>query len=342
MNKHPIPSSLPWMRSGAMNAIISFLRDAGIEPIDVVGVEGIKVAEASDPYRKVELATVLKAFKEAAKVTSRDDIGLELGITQGLEGWGPFFFLFTNAPTVGEALKDLCRYGAVLQSQARFQWIDTKEAFGIEYNSNHPELDGWELDNEITVALIMNIVNRLTGDKVTPKRIMFEHQPLSKLATYKHWLGSTPQFAARCNAVIYPRALVQRLESANPELYKVMKRHMRDLIETEIQENQLHHIVRNNISRGLAQGTATLEHIAAEIGMEQRTLQRRLKEEGTSFQALLDEIRLSRAKYYLEKTRLSITDIALEIGYAEASVFVRAFKRLTGLSPNRYRRAELP
>jgi AraC-like DNA-binding protein len=52
----------------------------------------------------------------------------------------------------------------------------------------------------------------------------------------------------------------------------------------------------------------------------------------------VDEVRLARAKYYLEKTRLSITDVAQELGYAEASVFVRAFKRLTGNSPNQYRK----
>ncbi|MEH6577666.1 MAG: AraC family transcriptional regulator ligand-binding domain-containing protein [Amphritea sp.] len=328
----------PWMRSGAMNAIVSFLEQSGLDPVTVVGSEGMRVAEAFDPYRKVELTAMLKAFKKAAEVTGRNDIGLELGLTQQLEGWGPFFFLFTNAPTVGEAFKDLCRYGAVLQSQAGFQLIDNGERFGIEYTSNHPELVGWEFDNEITIALVMNIVNVLTGSTVIPTQIQFEHQPLSDIKTYKRWLGVTPGFGAANTAIIYPASLaIRQPHNANPELYKVLKRHMRDLIEAEVEQDQLHHVVRNNIGRGLTQGTATLEHIAAEIGMEPRTLQRRLKEEGTSFQVLMDEIRLSRARYYLEKTRLSITDIALELGYAEASVFVRAFKRLTGYSPNRYR-----
>ena len=70
-------------------------------------------------------------------------------------------------------------------------------------------------------------------------------------------------------------------------------------------------------------------------------MQRRLKTEGSSFQALVDEVRLARARYYLEKTRLNVTDVALELGYAEASVFVRAFRRLTGESPNQYRKAWL-
>ena len=126
---------------------------------------------------------------------------------------------------------------------------------------------------------------------------------------------------------------------SNPELYTVLKRHLRDLAVAEQHEEQLLNFVRNNIGRGQVHGTATLEHISAEIGLEPRTLQRRLKAEGSSFQSLVSEVRLARARYYLEKTRLSITDVALELGYAEARVFVRAFGRLTGMTPNQYRKS---
>ena len=156
---------------------------------------------------------------------------------------------------------------------------------------------------------------------------------------YRKHLGIEPRFGAPTNRVIYFRGVAQRpAPQSNPELYTVLKRHLRDLAIAEQEEEYLLNFVRNNISRGLIHGTATLDHIAAEIGLEPRTLQRRLKVEGSSFQALVDEVRLARAKYYLEKTRLSITDVAQELGYAEASVFVRAFKRLTGNSPNQYRK----
>ena len=336
----PSPSAPPWTRSGYMNVIIRFLRHAGIDPVKVVGPEGLRIAEAADPYRKVDLLTVLQAFREAARVTGRPDIALELGLKEPLEEWGPFIFLFLNAPTVGEAFKDLCRYGAVLQSQARFQLVADRRRFGIEYSSNHPELLGWDLDGEITVALVMRMVNGLTDTAVTPSEVLFEHQPTCDLARYRRWLRVKPSFGASTNAVVYPAELAERsLPKANPGLYMVLKRHMRDLTEAEIFEEQLHHFVRNNIGRGLSPGTATLEHVAAELGLEPRTLQRRLRDEGTSFQALTDEVRQARATYFLRKTRLSITDIAHELGYAEASVFIRSFKRWTGESPGRFRQA---
>ena len=102
---------------------------------------------------------------------------------------------------------------------------------------------------------------------------------------------------------------------------------IRDVVDVE----------RNAILLGLNDGTATLPHIAAELGMPQRTLQRRLSEDGTSFKQLVEDTRIARARYYLRRSTLNITDIAMELGYAEASVFVRAFKRAMGVTPNRYR-----
>lgn len=329
----------PWVRSGAMQGLVSLLDSLGFDPVKVVGKDGMRIAEAEDPYRKVDLNTIYRAFQKAAVITKKSDLLMELGLEQKLEDWGPFGFLFLNAPTVGEALKDLCRYSVALQSHARFQWIEQHDQFSIQYSSNHPELSGWELDAEATVTFIMSIVNDMLKASITPKAISFEHQSVSKLSTYQRLLGTKPNFGTTATRLTYSSKLARRsIPNANPKLYQVLKRHLRELAETESEEEQLINFVRNNISRGLAQNTATLEHIAAEIALEPRTLQRRLKEEGSSFQTLVDEVRLARAKYFLTKTRLSITDIALELGYAEASVFVRAFKRMTACTPSQYRR----
>ncbi len=328
----------PWMLSGSMSAIVEFLHSQDLDAQSAVGAEGIRIAEASDPYRKVDLETVLAAFQQTADMTGRPDIGIELALNTDLQEWGPFFFLFLNAPSVGDAMRDLCRYGALLQSQALLHLIADKQHLGIEYASNFPQLTGWDIDSEVSICIFINLVNTLLGKQVVPAKIQFQHLPRCELNIYRKWLGVTPEFDAPCNSLLYSAAIDRHsTRKGNPALYKVLKRHMRDLAERAFQEDDLISFVRNNINRGLASGTATLEHIAAEVGMPPRTLQRRLANEGTTFQKLIEDIRMARALYYLEKTALSITDIAMELAYAESSVFVRAFKRRTGLTPNRYR-----
>ena len=330
----------PWVRSGAMRGIVTYLESIGIEAETVVGRDGLRMAEATDPYRKVDLITVLKAFEALVKATGKPDLILELGLGQRMDQWGPFGYLFLNAPNVIEALGDLCRYAGALQSHATFKLSSTDEDLTISYRSNHPELQGWELDSEITITFLMCLVNAVAGATVKPLSIRFDHPAARDACVYRERLGVMPEFEGADNQLTYSRGVAEQINhKANPELYIVLKRHVRDLALVEREEDTLLQRVRNNINRGLRDGTATLEHIAAESGLEPRTLQRRLGDEGKTFQALVNEMRVQRARYYLESTNLSVTDIAMEVGYAESSVFVRAFKRQTGTTPSRYRKA---
>ncbi|HWO08502.1 MAG TPA: helix-turn-helix transcriptional regulator, partial [Polyangiaceae bacterium] len=77
--------------------------------------------------------------------------------------------------------------------------------------------------------------------------------------------------------------------------------------------------------------------IARRLGLGERTLQRRLRDEGTSFAALLDEARAELARSYLGDSKLAIFEVAYLLGYSEPSAFNRAFRRWTGKSPREYR-----
>lgn len=79
------------------------------------------------------------------------------------------------------------------------------------------------------------------------------------------------------------------------------------------------------------------EVVARRLGMSVRTLQRRLGEEGTSFREIRDSVRLSRARRLLTEARLSISEVAERLGFADVSAFDNAFKRWTGETPNALR-----
>ena len=299
----------------------------------------MRMAEAADAYRQVDVLTIMSVFKKVADHTNRQDIGLELGLSVDLQQMGPFGFLFMNAPTVGHAISDFVRFGPVFQTQAHFGLKRGRNRFSIEYSSNHPEMPGWEIDAEVTVAYIMGIVNGVAGERITPSAIDMDHPPICKNAKYLWYLSVRPSFGRRMNRIYYPLSLLDHpVPGANPLLYSVLQRHMIDLAKAMPKEDTLVDIIANNIRRGLGTDTVSLEHIASELGIETRTLQRQLVKAGTSFQKICDQVRLELACYYLERTALDVTTISLELGYSEASVFSRAFKRWTGSSPDRYRK----
>lgn len=299
------------------------------------------MAEAADPYRQVDMLNVMSIFQKVADRTNRQDIGLELGQSVDLAQMGPFGFLYLNAPTVGAALVDFVRFGPVFQTQAHFGLKRGKHRVCIEYASNHPEISGWEIDSEITVSYIMGIVNRLVDRRVVPDEIHFDHQPICKLADYVKLLSVRPAFGRKLNRLYYPLDLLEKkIPGADPLLYAVLCHHIIDLASSMPKIGDLKDVIKNNIRRGLGTNTVSLEHVASEVGIEPRTLQRRLIKTGTSFQKIFDQIRLERALYYLDQTTLDVTEIALELGYAEASVFSRAFKRWTGQAPGSYRKMQ--
>jgi AraC-like DNA-binding protein len=94
--------------------------------------------------------------------------------------------------------------------------------------------------------------------------------------------------------------------------------------------------VRDIIGQALPSGECSIERVAATLDLHPRVLQKRLQQQGTSYVQLLQETRLCMAKEYLRMRKVSITDLALNLGYADVSVFSRSFKRLTGMSARQW------
>ena len=104
------------------------------------------------------------------------------------------------------------------------------------------------------------------------------------------------------------------------------------------QNDSLPSQVKYLLSGVLATGEYSLQHIANSLDLHSRVLQRRLKANGTSFSKLLKETRRDIACQHLCDGEVNITNVALELGYAEVSIFSRHFKQWTGLSPRQWRK----
>jgi AraC-like DNA-binding protein len=98
--------------------------------------------------------------------------------------------------------------------------------------------------------------------------------------------------------------------------------------------------VRSAIEHELGDGDPTSDRIAARLNLHPKTLSRRLAAVGTNYRAVRDELRFELAARYLSQPRLRVDDIALLLGYSEASAFDRAFRRWSGCTPSAYRRSQ--
>jgi AraC-like DNA-binding protein len=100
--------------------------------------------------------------------------------------------------------------------------------------------------------------------------------------------------------------------------------------------------VRRMLVENLGQNTIAADGVAASLAMSRRTLTRRLGEEGTSFRAVLDDVRRELALALLQDASLSVADVAFFLQYSEPAAFHRSFRRWTDLTPHEYRSRETP
>jgi AraC-like DNA-binding protein len=138
------------------------------------------------------------------------------------------------------------------------------------------------------------------------------------------------------NAIELTRADVEdRLPAGNAELARendqVLVRYLARLEGARVSSR-----VQQALLEALPDGAPSKPAIARVLGMSARNLQRHLADEGTSFKALLEEARVALARNYVDEGRLSVTEIAFVLGFADTSTFSRAFKRWTGRSPREY------
>lgn len=160
---------------------------------------------------------------------------------------------------------------------------------------------------------------------------------------YRERWGCPVTFDAPENAVILHKDLLAtRLRQPDPLLRKTLEAHALSQLALLDTDTDLTSRVKQGIQKQLAGGVTRQDLIAEELGMTSRTLQRKLSQEGASYQKLLDDVRQQMAEDYLRNTEMSIPEIALRLGYSETTSFHRKFKAAAGQTPGDYRRGLNP
>jgi AraC-like DNA-binding protein len=137
--------------------------------------------------------------------------------------------------------------------------------------------------------------------------------------------------------VMSARALTTSLAQADPHLAGYLERQADAMLDAVPIGRDLATGVRSALRAERRLGAANAERTARRLGLSVRTLSRRLREEGTGYRAIYDELRAERARQQLAQTDRAIAEIADQLGFANPQSFQRAFRRWSGTSAARYR-----
>jgi len=292
-----------------------------------------------DPDQRIAFAHVVALYEKAAELTRDDAFGLHVGEAVDPKAFDVLGYAVINSPTLGAALDRMVRYNFIWTNGSGFS-VQTRGALTcIVYEYLDAAITEHRHDAEMTLAAIAALGRTVADPRLSPARVTFQHAAPRDSREHARIFQCAVEFNAPQNQYFLDsRALSLPIVKADPGLCAVLDRHAAELGARLPREDTLRNRVQNLIRDELRGGNAALDHIAEQLSMSARTLQRKLQAEGTSHQELLDEMRRELALRYLRQPEMAVCEVAYLLGFSESSAFHRAFKRWTGTTPNEFRR----
>ncbi len=178
----------------------------------------------------------------------------------------------------------------------------------------------------------------LISDVLPLHETRFPYSPPAHVSEYNYLFPGIHKFSDKQLAIVFPKRYLDReIKQNRASLNMFMNRCPLELFKQYKSDYSLSSEVKQLIEKGLSFGSATVDYCASELHMTPRTMIRKLKDEGTSFQKVKDVIRRDKAIYLLTEKSQSINEIAERVGYSDPAVFTRAFKNWTGETPKAFR-----
>jgi AraC-like DNA-binding protein len=292
-----------------------------------------------DAEARVSAAQFCVAWAEALRLTRNPTLALDIALATPPGAFGLVEYVCRSAPTLRDALVQWCRYLHILDDAVEVGLVDdgAHTALRVLEESEAPA----PASHELCFALVVERVRALAprGARIVEVRFAHAGTP-AQAARHRELFGAKVVFSApRTELVLERSALATPLTTADPNLLALLLPEAEARRARPAPEQLVADQVRRALAAALCQDDAQLEAIGKRLGMTGRSLQRRLKDEGTSFQAVRDESRKHLADRYLARG-MSFAEISFVLGFSEPSAFFRAFKRWTGLTPVQ-RRASL-
>jgi AraC-like DNA-binding protein len=312
------------------------VRQLGGEPSELMQRAGIDMAVLYKPGSVIDYRSRVHLMEWAARDLSCPDFGLRLAAAQsGQPAIGPVGVLMKNCSTLGQAIDHWVRhnYAYTRATRARLDTDRSKHQIvvRVEYL-----IDGMpDRRQAAEQGLLLGALNviKMTSGAARVQKVLFSHEPHSPLKTYRAYFGSDVSFGEREDGlVLNEHDLSCPIINADPTVYEMATSFLEDRFpETE---PPLDARVRSVILQHLRSKDCTIERVAAELYLHPRTLQRRLRVSGASFESIKDEIRREVALRYIGDGGVSLKRLAEMLGYAETSIVSRNFHRWFAATPH--------
>ncbi|UUY06721.1 AraC family transcriptional regulator [Pseudomonas sp. J452] len=319
------------------SGIVAALELGGVDCRSLFARLGLDYAALSDADARFPQDAMTRLWHLAVEASGNPAIGLNMAKTLRPSSFNVVGYAVMSSRNLQEGFARLVRYQRIIGEGADLSFHPTPEGYEIVLAIHGDRLPSASQSAEASLAYSLAFCRWLTGKPLSPRLASFMGPPPADMQPYREVFQCPLKFNAERYALLFERAdLDAPLPSANEALAQLHDRFAGDYL-ARFSGSRVTHQVRQVLCRLLPQGEPKRETVAQALLLSERTLQRRLQDEGTSYQQLLDDTRRELAGQYLTQPNLTLLEISYLLGFADPSNFFRAFRRWFDVTPGEYR-----
>jgi AraC-like DNA-binding protein len=329
------------MAGGGLSRLaIARLESAGVPVAPLLSRVGLTAELIADPEERLSVQSQIRLLDEAAIALKDDCLGFTLARDFDPRELGLLYYVMASSQTLGDGLKRVARYSQITNEAVVVRYQEGNMLIiGLSYSGIPRHSDRHQI--EFCMFGVLRVCRMLTGQKLVPQHFSIAHHRSADTSEMARFVGTkvefgadTDEFALDLNARELP------LIHSDPYLNDLLLKYCEAALAGRKGDvSQLRTRVENAISSLLPHGRVLVGDVARTLGMSERTLARKLSDEGLNFTEILQQLRRDLAVRYLDDRKLQVSKIAWLLGFHEVSAFTHAVKRWTGKTPSEMRTA---
>jgi len=316
-----------------LRPMLAYARTKGVD-VDAILADVGLTAKAVDEYdRRISEATRHRVWQEVVAQAHDPAFGLHVAEHAKVGAWDVLDYSMSLSATYGDALEHFQRFHRLLTDAWAFKLERGAALVRLRCTEKAPRQEV-----EVVFGVLVVRGRQLTNHDICPHDVLFAHQAPADTSPHAALFRSRVRFGCpHSELVIAAKDFARPVCTANAGLNAILERYMNELLLRLPKNESFVERARSAVAHTLVGGRPTLEKTARALHASARTIQRRLGEHGTSHVAVVDSVRHDLAERLVREGRLSITEIAFLLGFADVSGFRRVYKRWTGVTPSRGR-----
>lgn len=322
-------------------AIVQALELEGLVGEDLFAQLGMNYALLSDPDARIPQDQMTRLWDLAVQLSSNPAIGLNMARVVRPAHFSVVGFALLSSTNLREGVARLVRYQRIIGEASDMSLSQSPDSYTMELHIHGDTVPAPRQSHDAALAYMLAFFRWMTGEHIVPLQMSFAYPQPADISPYEALFQCSLVFGSSHYSMSFARSVMDaRLASGNATLAQMHDQFAGDYL-ARFEQTRVTHQARQVLCRLLPQGEPKRQSVASALSMSTRTLQRRLQEENTSFQHLLDETRRELAMQLLRQRRLTLLEVAYLLGFADPSNFFRAFKRWFGMPPGQYREQHL-